>query len=171
MATEETRAMTEAERVARSYFERVAARDPDGMMEHWEPGGVGHIHGLAELRAPDGYREWFADMFAAFPDMRFEVEEVVADESRAAVRWRASATFDGTRAFEGLEPTGAQVELVGLDLVTVRDGKLVELNAYTNGMDLARQVGALPPQGSRAESAMNGLFNLKTRLVSRLKRN
>jgi hypothetical protein len=37
-------------------------------------------------------------------------------------------------------------------------------------MDLARQIGALPPQGSRAESAMNGLFNLKTRATRRLKR-
>lgn len=170
MPSESTQGETEAERVARSYFERVSARDPDGMMEHWEAGGIGHIHGIAELRAPDTYRAWFENLFAAFPDMRFEVEEVVADEARAAVRWRARATFNGTRAFEGLQPTGAEVEMVGLDLVTIRDGKLVENQAFTNGMDIARQVGALPPQGSRAERAMNGLFNLKTRATTVLGR-
>jgi predicted ester cyclase len=170
MGSEETQAVTEAERVARSYFDRVSARDPDGMMEHWEPGGIGHIHGIVELRAPDSYRAWFQNLFAAFPDMRFEVEEIVADDTRAAVRWRARATFDGTTPFEGIEPTGAEVEMKGLDLITIRDGKLVSNHAYTNSMDLARQIGALPPQGSRAESAMNGLFNLKTRATRRLKR-
>lgn len=158
------------EQIARAYFERVAARDPDGMMEFWQPGGIGHLHGIVELRASDSYREWFADLFAAFPDMSFEVEEVVADEQRAAVRWRARGTFNGSVPFEGFQPTGAEVEMAGLDLLTIRDGKLTSNQAYTNSIELARQLGALPKQGSAAERAMNGAFNLKTRLVRALRR-
>lgn len=157
------------EEFARSYFRCVTERDVDGMMEHWTPGGTGHIEGVAELTAPGTYGDWFRDLFAAFPDFRFEVEDVVADAERAMVHWRARGTFNGSVPFEGLLPTGASVDLRGIDLLRVRDGKLVELHAYMNAMELARQVGALPPHGSGPEKAMNAAFNLKTRVVQRLK--
>lgn len=158
------------EQIARAYFERVAVRDTGGMMELWVPGMGANIHGIVELVAPDSYRAWFDNLFAAIPDLLFEVEEVVSDETRAAVRWRARGTFNGTARFEGFEPTGAEVEMVGLDLLTIRDGKLVDNQAYTNSIELARQLGALPALGSRAEKAMNGAFNLKTRAAKALRR-
>jgi predicted ester cyclase len=148
----------------------VTARDPDGMMEHWEPGGVGNIHGLAKLTAPDEYRRWFSEMFAAFPDLRFEVIEIVAEGDQAAVRWAIDATFNGATRFEGMEPTGARVQLEGVDILTVRDGKIASLEAYMNGMEMARQVGALPPQGSAPERGMFALLNLKTRAARALRR-
>ena len=60
--------------------------------------------------------------------------------------------------------------MLGLDLLTFNeDGKLIDNQAYTNGMELARQLGAMPPAGSRAEKAMAGAFNLKTRIAKALK--
>ncbi len=52
----------------------------------------------------------------------------------------------------------------------MRDGKIISNHAYTNGMEFARQVGALPPPGSAAERAMAAAFNAKTALVGRLQR-
>jgi predicted ester cyclase len=139
-------------------------------MEHWTPGGHGHIVGTAELIAPDTYSAWFNSLFAAFPDFSFKVESITADGDRAAVHYTAAGTFNGTGIFEGMLPTGAAVDLSGIDLLQIRDGKLVELWAYLNGMDLARQLGALPPQGSAPEKAMFGALNLKTRAVNALRR-
>ena len=139
-------------------------------MEHWEPGGIGNIHGLAKLTAPDEYRQWFSEMFAAFPDLRFEAIEIVAEGDKAAVRWAIDATFNGSTRFEGMEPTGARVQLEGVDILTVRDGKIASLEAYMNGMEMARQVGALPPQGSAPERGMFALLNLKTRAARALRR-
>lgn len=171
MATEsQTQSAEETERIARGYFERVAARDPDGMMEFWVPGKGADIHGLVKLVAPDSYRAWFQNLFAAIPDMRFEVLEVIADEGKASVRWRAAGKFDGTAKLEGFDPNGADIEMTGVDVVTIEDGKLVDIQAYTNGMSLARQIGAMPPQGSAAERAMAGAFNLKTRAAKALAR-
>jgi steroid delta-isomerase-like uncharacterized protein len=164
-----TQTAEETERIVRDYFARITARDPDGMMKFWQPGKGARIHGIADLVAPDSYRAWFANLFAAFPDLNLVVEEVVADESRAAVRWRATGTFNGTAQFEGFEPTGAKVDIQGLDLLTIEDGKLTDNQAYTNGMELARQIGVMPPQGSGAEKAMAGAFNLKTRVAEAIK--
>lgn len=155
--------------IARAYFEAVAARDLDAMVGFWEPGGTGEIHGLVELTAPHTYRAWFANLFAAMPDFRFEILDVVGEGEQAAVRWRASGSFSGRARFEGMEPTGATVDIGGCDLVTIRNGRIVRNEAYLNGAQMARQLGALPPTGSLAERAMLAALNLKTRLTRALR--
>lgn len=156
--------------IARSYFEAVAARDLDAMTEFYEVGGTGEIHGLVELTAPRSYRVWFANLFAAFPDFRFEILDVVAEGDLAAVRWHASGTFDGDARFEGVDPTGARVDLTGCDVLRIRNGKIHRNDAYMNGAQMAQQLGALPPTGSLPERAMLAALNLKTRLARALGR-
>lgn len=158
------------EQAARAYFERVTARDPDGMMEFWVPGKGATIHGVADLVAPDSYRAWFSNLFSAVPDLDFQVEDVVSEGNKAVVRWRAKGTFTGDAKLEGFDANGASIEMVGLDLLTIEDGKLVDNQAYTNSMQLARQLGAMPAQGSAAERAMAGAFNLRTRLRRAVRR-
>lgn len=169
MSTAET-ATRDAEEVARSYFAAIERRDLDGMVSEWRPGSTDTMYGMAELRAPDQIRDWFGKLFAAFPDFRFAVVDLVAGGDKAAVRWSASGTFNGSGDFEGMIPNGASIEIEGLDLLTVRDGLIVENFAYTNAMDTARKLGAMPPQASFGERAMLGGFNLKTRLGRLLRR-
>jgi steroid delta-isomerase-like uncharacterized protein len=160
-----------AKQVATAYFEAIARRDVDAMMELWEPGGYGHMYGMAKLRAPEGYRQWFGEgLFRAFPDFVMEAVDIVAYGERAAVRWRATGTFTGPVKFEGLDATGAAVEIEGLDLLTIRDGLIRENRAYTNATEIARQIGAMPPAGSAAERAMLTAANLRTRARGLLKR-
>jgi steroid delta-isomerase-like uncharacterized protein len=140
------------------------------MVDHWAPGGGGYVYGMVELRSPETYREWFSNLFRAFPDFTFEVLDVVAYGEKAAVRWRASGTFNGPTSFEGLSPTGASVSVEGVDMLTIRDGKIQENLAYTNGAEMARQLGALPPQGSVAEKAMLGATNARTAAAGLIER-
>jgi predicted ester cyclase len=156
----------DAAAVARAYFEAVARRDLDAMTAFYEPGGTGEIHGLVELRVPDSYRDWFGGLFRAFPDFRMEMLDVVSTGEKAAVRWRATGTFDGEGQFEGLLPNGAQVDVQGCDMLTIRAGRIHRNDAYMNGAEMARQLGALPPQGSAPERGLTAALNLKTRLGS-----
>jgi steroid delta-isomerase-like uncharacterized protein len=150
--------------VARAYFEAVARRDLDAMEAFYEQGGTGEIHGLVELTVPGTYRPWFANLFAAMPDFEFEILDVVATGEKAAVRWRARGSFTGPVKFEGLEANGASVDVQGCDVLTIRDGRIQRNDAYMNGAEMARQLGALPPAGSAAEKAATALVNLRTRL-------
>jgi steroid delta-isomerase-like uncharacterized protein len=165
-----TERLTETGTVARAYFEAVAARDLEAMVSFYEPGGTGEIHGLVELIVPDTYRAWFANLFAAFPDFRFEILDVVAEGEKAAVRWRATGTFDGRVRFEGMDPTGGRVDLTGCDVLTIRDGKIHRNDAYMNGAQMAQQLGAMPLSGSLGEQTMLAALNLKTRLARALRR-
>lgn len=163
MATETKAKPTSTADLARSYFEAVAAQDIDAMASHYAPGGGGPIHGLVDLKVDGNYREWFTNLFASFPDWKFEVLNLVADGDRAAVEWRATATFNGTAKFEGMDPNGASLDVQGCDMVTFKDGKIQRIDAYSSGTEIMRQLGALPPQGSAAERGMTTALNLKTR--------
>src|SRR4051812_6632280 len=167
MAATETETARE---IVTEYFDAIAAQDLDRAVATWRPGSLDRLHGFSDLLAPDGIRDYFGGIFRALPDFRLEVVSMVAEGDDVAVRWRATGTFDGDGTFEGLAPNGRSVELEGLDLLTVKDGKIVANEAYTNGMEFARQVGALPPQGSAAERAMAAAFNAKTARVKRLRR-
>jgi glyoxylase-like metal-dependent hydrolase (beta-lactamase superfamily II)/predicted ester cyclase len=154
-------------RVARAYFEAIAARDIDGMVSWWAPGGVENIVSIGELSVPDGLRTFFGELFAALPDMTFEVLDLVAARNQAAVRWRATGTFCGG-SFQGIEPTGARIAIEGLDLLTIEDGLIRRNDAYNDGMDLARQMGVMPPRDSVAERGMTNAFNTRTRIARSL---
>lgn len=161
---------TDAAAVARAYFEAVGQRDLDAMTEFYEPGGTGEIHGLIELVVPDSYRTWFGNLFAAFPDFKFEILDVMANGEKAAVRWHARGSFTGPVRFEGMIANGATVDVQGCDVLTIREGRIHRNDAYMNGAEMARQLGALPPAGSVAEKAATGALNLKTRLSQRFHR-
>ena len=158
-----------AKQVATAYFEAIAARDLDAMVEQWAPGGIDHFYGMAELEAPAGVRQFFEEMFLAMPDFSMSVTDMVAYGDRAAVRWTGTGTFDGEGRFQGVAPTGAHMEMEGLDLLTIRDGLIQENFAYTNGMEMARQMGIMPPLGSAAERAMMAAMNAKTMASARLR--
>jgi steroid delta-isomerase-like uncharacterized protein len=160
---------TDAATVARAYFEAVGRRDLDVMTEFYAPGGVGEIYGLVRLEVPTTYRAWFGDLFRAFPDFEMEIVEIVAEGEKAAVRWRATGSFSGSASFEGLKPNGSPVKVQGCDVLTVRDGRIQHNDAYMNGAEMMRQLGALPPAGSAPEKAMTAALNLKTRLLQRLR--
>jgi hydroxyacylglutathione hydrolase len=152
---------------ALAYFDALIRRDPDALAACWRPGGVDRMVGEAELAAPDGVRDYFSELFRAIPDIAFEVVSTTAEDDRCAVRWRATGTFAGPGRLQGLEATGARVVFEGCDVVRVEDGLVVGNDAYVNGMDVARQIGALPPGGSKAEQRMARLFNGRTALARR----
>jgi hydroxyacylglutathione hydrolase len=154
----------ETARVARDYFEALGRGESDAPQRFYAAGGRGRIHGVVGPAGPDESVVFFTELFDAFPDWRFEILDLVAYGERAAVRWRARGTFAGPGNFMGFEPTGARADIQGMDMVWVRGAKIARLEAYMNGAELARQLGALPPAGSATEQRMAKAFNLRTRL-------
>lgn len=153
----------EVEEHVRSYLSAVGARDLDAMVDHWDPSGIEDMVSVGVLRGTDEIRDFFAGMFAAMPDLETTVKRVVADDRHAVVEWRMSGTFDGA-PWQGLDPTGARIEMAGLDLFEVEDKRILRNTAYNDGAAIARQLGMLPAQDSGAERAMKGAFNAVTRV-------
>jgi glyoxylase-like metal-dependent hydrolase (beta-lactamase superfamily II)/predicted ester cyclase len=158
--------MATTSEIAKRYFAALADHDLDAALACWRPGGIDRMVGAQELVAPDGIRAYFSELFAAFPDFRFEVLEMTTSRNRTAVRWRARATFAGPGLFQGFAPNDAQMELEGCDVVTVDDGLIVHNHAFVDSGEVARQLGLLPPTGSPAEARLTKLANARTRIMT-----
>jgi steroid delta-isomerase-like uncharacterized protein len=151
--------------VVSDYFEAIARRDVEAMAALWAPDGVDHIAGQVDAAGPDGVRAYFRELFAAFPDLALTVRSTVAAGDREAVHWTATATHLGP--LWGVEPTGARVELEGIDILQVRDGLIVRNDAVVDSLSVAREVGLLPNGGSPAEQRLFAAFNAKTKVERR----
>ncbi|HEX2087529.1 MAG TPA: MBL fold metallo-hydrolase, partial [Solirubrobacteraceae bacterium] len=87
---------------------------------------------------------------------------------KVAVHWRLTGTFAGPGRFNGIEPTGARLDLSGVDVITMRDGRIARNDAYTDNMTIARALGLMPPLNSPVEQRMTQAFNARTRVARRL---
>jgi steroid delta-isomerase-like uncharacterized protein len=90
----------------------------------------------------EGLRQFLAQMFEAFPDLRWRVEEMVAEGDRVA----AWSTWEGTHrgTFLGVPPTGRSVSVEAWTIDHVRDGKVAESRIIMDVMGLMQQLGAIP---------------------------
>lgn len=151
---------------ALSYFQAVSERDLDAMTAHLADDVIEDITPVGILRGTGEVREFFSELFAAFPDFRFDVEQAISTAGTSVVQWRATGTFRGA-PFQGIEPTGRRVDIRGCDCLEVDDGKITRNTAYYDGAAFARGLGMLPQTGSGGEKAMLAAFNAVTKVRSR----
>jgi glyoxylase-like metal-dependent hydrolase (beta-lactamase superfamily II)/predicted ester cyclase len=156
----------EPERVARDYLAALGRRDLGAARAHLAPQLRGTMHGLAEFADAGAVMDFFRALFASVPDWTLEVRRTVTEGDVVAVHWRATGTFTGA-PWNGLEATGGRLDFQGADVFTVRDGLIVDNDAFADGLTAYRQLGALPPAGSGTAARMTTALNTRTRVSRR----
>jgi steroid delta-isomerase-like uncharacterized protein len=101
-------------------------------------------------RGPEAVRQNIATFRAAFPDLEWVIEELIAEGDRVAVRLRLRGTHLGE--FRGIAVTGRAVTMREMAFWQVRDGKLTDPVFQADGLGLRVQLGAIPSSGICAES-------------------
>jgi steroid delta-isomerase-like uncharacterized protein len=96
----------------------------------------------------DALKGLIGAMAGAFPDMRATVEAMVADGDRVVARWRMTATHQGP--FQGLPATGKAVDISGMDMWRVQNGRLVEHWDALDQIGMMQQLGVMPAPGQAA---------------------
>jgi hypothetical protein len=79
-------------------------------------------------------------------------------------------TVTGTWEFLDLAPTGRRFEVEGVDRWEMRDGLIARYNTFYDALDMSRQLGYMPPSGSRAEAAVTRLQHVQARFQRRFAR-
>ena len=80
--------------------------------------------------------------YAALPDHTVTIEEMVAEGDRVATRWMVRGTHQGE--LMGVPPTNRVVEVEGLTINRVVDGKIIEQWEIADMATLMQQIGAMP---------------------------
>jgi steroid delta-isomerase-like uncharacterized protein len=78
----------------------------------------------AVLVGPEAFKAVHRTFCGAFPDVHVDVEEVVTEGDRAAVRWRVSMTHLGDHL--GFPASGKKAAMGGSTFVIVKDSQIVE---------------------------------------------
>jgi predicted ester cyclase len=89
----------------------------------------------------------FADVvWAAFPDVRVEIVEMIAEGDSVATRLVLSGTHSGSGAWEGLAPSGRRASMEGIVIKHLVDGRIVREGQISlwDWLDFYRQLGAIP---------------------------
>ena len=86
---------------------------------------------------------------AAFPDLQFTIDDVIAQDDKVVIRWSSRGTHRGE--LMGLAPTGKEATSSGISIDKIADGKIVESWNHWDTLGLMRQLGAAPPPGSVGE--------------------
>lgn len=102
------------------------------------------FQGAGPQRGPAAFSGVIGGLRAAFPDLRYTVEDLVGDGDRVAVRWSWRGTHTG--AFRGIAPTGKQVVNTGFAIFEVTDGKLARAWVETDRLGFLVAIGAVPYQ-------------------------
>jgi steroid delta-isomerase-like uncharacterized protein len=127
----------------RSTYERITAGDISGFGELMAEDFVEHeeVPGLAPTKA--GVLDYFRVLRAAFPDLRMDVDDLIASGDKTVARVRVTGTHRGE--FMGVPPTGRRVEVQLIDIMRFNDDGLVHEHwGVVDLLSLMQQLGVMP---------------------------
>ena len=90
----------------------------------------------------DGAKQLFTQIFQAFPDARWSVDEVICEGDKAVLRSTMRGTHKGE--FMGIAPTNKYVQVTGIDIMRFRDGIMVEHWGSQDDLGMLKQMGVIP---------------------------
>ncbi len=112
-----------------------------------------HVDIVPEILSPDvilqydqgelkGITKWkekfYKPIVEAFPDVRLEIEDIVADGDLVVTRWKARGTLKGT--LFGVLPTDEVIEFKGTSWMKVFEGKIVAMWTHWDVSYLIQQL-------------------------------
>ncbi len=103
---------------------------------------IGQDIGVGVVRGPEGAEESYQAYRAAVPDLAVTVDHQLTKDEKTAIVWHATGTHKG-RLF-GIDATNASLNIKGITIYTIVDGKIVEGQTYWHTPELVHQIGQLP---------------------------
>ena len=135
------------------YVELYNAGDLDGVMDLYAEDSTQLMpDGTFEGRS--AIHDRLAKELASFSDIAHRYVSYVEEGDAFADEWVFAGTHTGPLVLpDGTElpPTGKRVEVKGMELVRVRDGKIVVDNLYYDSLAVAAQLGLLPQSVSATD--------------------
>ena len=91
------------------------------------------------------YKQVNAAVLAAFPDVHYAVDDMIAEGDEVVTRWSMVATHQGE--FNGIPATNKVVTLKGVSIDRLVGGKIAETWQFYDAFGFLQQLGAIPSPG------------------------
>ena len=140
---EEFRAQAEIEeqnkQIARKFVEALDEGNFDIHEELFADDYACHFAGIPETLSREAQKQFIQAYYGAFPNNTHTIEDIIAKDDKVIFRQINRATHEGE--FEGLPPTGKQVEYEGIWIFRIADGKIVESWGVEDFLSFWMQLG------------------------------
>ena len=113
--------------LARRWFDQVwNQRNADAIAEmfHQDGRAGGFPTPDSILTGPEAFRKIHEHFCELYSDIRVDLDDLIAEDDKVAVRWTASMTHTGHGL--GFPPTGERVTLRGSSFLVCGSGKIIE---------------------------------------------
>lgn len=89
-----------------------------------------------------GFEAFFTELTMAFPDAHIEPAHMVADDDHVAIAYTLTGTHE--HEFNGVAPTGREIEVRGVQIGRFEEGRIVERWGSSDELGILRQLGIDP---------------------------
>jgi len=105
----------------------------------------------SSIGGPEGLRQEVSLFRNAFPDLRFAIEDIIAEGDKVVTRITASGTHE--RDLPGIAATGKRATISGMVMTRYENGKAAEGWFKFDFLGLYRQLGVIPARGGAPAGA------------------
>jgi predicted ester cyclase len=130
--------------VVRIFLERLD-KDLSAIEDFFIADCLANLPGNPDPTNREGFRQFVAMLYAAFPDLHHTVEDQIAENDKVASLVNVRGTHRGD--FLGIASTGKQVVFKDFIITRIERGKVVELWAQFDALSLLQQLGVFQIQG------------------------
>jgi len=92
----------------------------------------------------ESFREQWKQWHAAFPDLHFDVREIIVEGDRVVTRWHLTGTHSGAD-FQGMKASNKKVSVDGVSIDTIKDGVVLDGFDAWDALGFRQQLGAIEP--------------------------
>lgn len=126
----------------RSYHQQLWGNgDVTAIDRHWDPAATVQMSGFAES-AVAAVRADFLRYQAAFDQIETSIPTLVGEGAQVVLHWVTTGRHVGS--YGVVAATHRRIRMTGIDILTLRDGLIVEGVSVWDGLDVFDQLGALP---------------------------
>lgn len=129
-------------KLIRRYFDQWANRADTRVADELIATNVVLRHPHVTVTGLGTYKQSMAAFHAAFPDLRFTIEDTVAQRDKVLVRWLLTGTQRGE--LQGQTASGKSMSVAGMSLFRLADGKIQEIWVNQDRLGMQQQLGWLP---------------------------
>ncbi len=110
--------------IRRVFEEVIPAGDTAAMRDLAAPDFLDHDPMPGQPAGAEGAEYVVSTMHTAHPDLRFTIDDLIAEGDRVTIRWILHGTNTGPML--GRPPTGQRVELAAIVIFRMADGRMAE---------------------------------------------
>jgi predicted ester cyclase len=130
--------------IVRRFYESFAANDEAGLEQALAPELEAYTHNQPDPQGRDAHLAGIRMWNGAFADTRFTIGGQIAegDEVVTLLTMHASHTRG---EFQGLAPSGRHVEVTGVSVERIKDGRIAHRRVISDWLGMLQQLGITPP--------------------------